>query len=58
MESQAVPLYVALDAVVFHGHEATEPPWLADLRTGPVEVPTTAESESDSEGAFPVRSQQ
>lgn len=31
MESQAVPPHVAFDAVVLHGHEATEPPWPADL---------------------------
>jgi hypothetical protein len=34
----------------FHGHESTGPPWPAHLSTGPVGDPTTAESDSDSEG--------
>lgn len=47
-----VPLSVALNSILFPDHEATELPWPAHLSTGLVEVSTTAEPDSDSEGGF------
>lgn len=45
---------ISFNAVLFPGHEATELPWPAHLSTGPVEVPITAEPDSDSEEGFLV----
>jgi len=54
-----VPLHqlpvVPFPLALFHSHEAVEMPWPAHLSTGLVRVPTTADSDSDSEEAFHVR---